>query len=238
MNAGIPVGGPLSEAELDQLSDFLGGLKNPDALTLEGMDGLFSALIAGPRTVLPSEYLPVIWGGELPDENAFPSIEDANATLSLIMRHWNSIISELEADGVHVPLVFEVETGAVPGREWARGFMRGVDFARSGWNELFQSNDEGQLITIPLVAGEIDPKWPRKPVTAEKSAELIGWMGAGLTRSYRHFANQRRECAQSAGRTSESPRRATPKVGRNEPCPCGSGKKFKRCCGNPSAATH
>jgi len=26
-------------------------------------------------------------------------------------------------------------------------------------------------------------------------------------------------------------RRATPKVGRNEPCPCGSGKKFKKCCG-------
>jgi hypothetical protein len=26
-------------------------------------------------------------------------------------------------------------------------------------------------------------------------------------------------------------RRAAPKVGRNEPCPCGSGKKYKRCCG-------
>ncbi|MBM3859180.1 MAG: preprotein translocase subunit SecA [Verrucomicrobia bacterium] len=26
-------------------------------------------------------------------------------------------------------------------------------------------------------------------------------------------------------------RRETPKVGRNEPCPCGSGKKFKQCCG-------
>lgn len=25
--------------------------------------------------------------------------------------------------------------------------------------------------------------------------------------------------------------RSTPKVGRNEPCPCGSGKKFKKCCG-------
>ena len=25
--------------------------------------------------------------------------------------------------------------------------------------------------------------------------------------------------------------RATPKTGRNEPCPCGSGKKFKKCCG-------
>jgi len=25
--------------------------------------------------------------------------------------------------------------------------------------------------------------------------------------------------------------REAPKVGRNEPCPCGSGKKFKNCCG-------
>jgi preprotein translocase subunit SecA len=24
--------------------------------------------------------------------------------------------------------------------------------------------------------------------------------------------------------------RATPKVGRNDPCPCGSGKKYKKCC--------
>lgn len=29
----------------------------------------------------------------------------------------------------------------------------------------------------------------------------------------------------------EPQRRATPKVGRNEPCTCGSGKKFKKCCG-------
>jgi preprotein translocase subunit SecA len=27
------------------------------------------------------------------------------------------------------------------------------------------------------------------------------------------------------------PVRSAPKVGRNEPCPCGSGKKFKKCCG-------
>jgi preprotein translocase subunit SecA len=30
---------------------------------------------------------------------------------------------------------------------------------------------------------------------------------------------------------SETVRRETPKVGRNDPCPCGSGKKYKRCCG-------
>jgi len=24
------------------------------------------------------------------------------------------------------------------------------------------------------------------------------------------------------------------KVGRNEPCPCGNGKKYKKCCGGPT----
>ena len=29
--------------------------------------------------------------------------------------------------------------------------------------------------------------------------------------------------------------RETPKVGRNDPCPCGSGKKYKKCCGKDAA---
>ena len=28
--------------------------------------------------------------------------------------------------------------------------------------------------------------------------------------------------------------REAPKVGRNDPCPCGSGKKYKKCCGKDS----
>jgi len=29
--------------------------------------------------------------------------------------------------------------------------------------------------------------------------------------------------------------RSGPKIGRNDPCPCGSGKKFKKCCGADGA---
>ena len=29
----------------------------------------------------------------------------------------------------------------------------------------------------------------------------------------------------------ETFQRMGPKIGRNEPCPCGSGKKYKKCCG-------
>ena len=32
-------------------------------------------------------------------------------------------------------------------------------------------------------------------------------------------------------KASKTVRRAAPKIGRNDPCPCGSGKKYKDCCG-------
>jgi uncharacterized protein YecA (UPF0149 family) len=48
--------------------------------------------------------------------------------------------------------------------------------------------------------------------------------------------NRMREAAQSA--PPRAPTSTAPKIGRNDPCPCGSGKKYKRCCGRgmrPSA---
>jgi hypothetical protein len=51
-------------------------------------------------------------------------------------------------------------------------------------------------MTIPLVAGEVDPSWPKDPLTKEKEDELLQWMFAGAVRAYRHFVDARREFAQ------------------------------------------
>ena len=47
---------PLTDAELDRLGDFLKGCKGGKAMNVERLDGFFAALIAGPETVMPSEY--------------------------------------------------------------------------------------------------------------------------------------------------------------------------------------
>jgi uncharacterized protein len=47
---------PLTDAELDRLGDFLKGCKGDRAMNVEALDGFFAALIAGPETVMPSEY--------------------------------------------------------------------------------------------------------------------------------------------------------------------------------------
>ena len=52
------------------------------------------------------------------------------------------------------------------------------------------------------------------------------------TLSLRHKEND--DLAYSGSQTSEAanqPAKAKPRVGRNDPCPCGSGKKYKKCCG-------
>jgi uncharacterized protein len=53
-------------------------------------------------------------------------------------------------------------------------------------------------------------------------------MAAGLLGAYRYFRAHRQVSPDA--RTSDL-RRNTPKVGRNHPCLCGSGKKYKKCCG-------
>ncbi|MHC4481645.1 MAG: SEC-C metal-binding domain-containing protein, partial [Planctomycetota bacterium] len=46
------------------------------------------------------------------------------------------------------------------------------------------------------------------------------------------YARRQEEIADaSGGRVATKPIRVSQKVGRNAPCPCGSGKKFKHCCG-------
>jgi len=39
--------------------------------------------------------------------------------------------------------------------------------------------------------------------------------------------------AKPKGSVKAPAKRISPKIGRNEPCPCGSGKKYKKCCGQP-----
>jgi uncharacterized protein len=53
----------LSDDERDWLTGFLVSRQPPDrSMTFEMLDGLITALVIGPTTVMPSEYLPEIWG--------------------------------------------------------------------------------------------------------------------------------------------------------------------------------
>ncbi len=222
----------LNDAELDRLGAFLRGCKGGKAMNLEELDGFFAALIAGPETVMPSEYNREVFGGEMSDACEFSSLEEANEILGLIMRHWNSIAGTLFKDEVYVPLLLKDEHGMAHGNDWARGFMRGMRMGHDGWAELVNDEEHGGWL-IPMMMlhheHDEDPKMRPEPITPEKREDIIVHLAAGLAGAYRYFRAHRK--AYVGNTSAPVSRRTTSKVGRNDPCPCGSGKKYKKCCG-------
>jgi uncharacterized protein len=228
----------LSDDEQEQLASFLSGLSNPDALDFEGLDGFLCALVVGPETILPSEYLPVIWGGELSDADAFQSEAQFSEVLTGVMRHSNAMIRAFEESGVYVPWMYEASDTWRLGQRWAQGFMRGVDLRRAAWGPLLHDGEVGgAIIPVALLAGELEPDWLQRPVTTEEQQKHAELMLAGCVRMYEYFRAARLQAAHAA-RDAGVVRRSAPKVGRNAPCPCGSGRKFKHCCGAPGREVH
>ncbi|HKV78884.1 MAG TPA: UPF0149 family protein [Candidatus Sulfotelmatobacter sp.] len=222
---------PLTDAELDRLGDFLKSCKGGKVMNLEELDGLFAALIASPDVVMPSEYNREVFGGEMGEACEFKSIEEANEILGLLTRHWNKIASTLYKGEVHVPMIFEDENGELPGNDWARGFMRGMHMRHEEWAELVNDEKYGDSL-IPMMIlyheHDEDPETRPEPITPDKREKLIALMAAGLMNAYAYF---RKEREGDLGVPEPEARRSTPKIGRNDPCPCGSGKKYKKCCG-------
>ena len=221
---------PLTDAELDRLGDFLESRKSGKAMNLEELDGFFAALIAGPETVMPSEYYREVFGREMSEACDFGSLGEANEILGLMMRHWNTIAATLYKGEVYVPLLRD-ENGVAQANDWAHGFMRGMGMRHDGWAELVDDEEHGGCL-IPMMMlfheHDEDPEMRPQPISPEKREDIIAHMAAGLLQAYRYFRAQRQ--AGASARSSE-PRRMAPKVGRNDPCPCGSGKKYKKCCG-------
>jgi uncharacterized protein len=226
---------PLSDAELDKLSGILTRFGARGAMNLEMLDGFFAALIAGPDTVLPSEYLPEIWGDGMVNEDTFHAQIILQEFLSLVTRHWNYICETLRSGDVYVPLVMEDEEGVSHGNDWANGFLRGMELRRGDWGPLLDDEDQGGcLVAFFALAHEHDPdpelRSYDKPISPELREKLILSAAAGVMRIYRYFEKRRRIAMADLG-SDATFRRPAPKVGRNDPCPCGSGKKYKHCCG-------
>ena len=131
----------------------------------------------------------------------------------------------------YLPIILEHEDGVRHGNDWARGFMRGMARRREGWNALLADDDHaGCIVPILMLYHEHDEDQSLRPapIGPQQREEIIVHLTAGLLLAHRYF--RRRGPAHS--RTS-TPASKTTRHGsrRNDPCPCGSGKKYKRCCG-------
>ena len=226
---------PLTDAELERLSSILKRFGDKRAMNLEQIDGFLSALICSPDLVPLSECLPKIWGGDFVLEEGFGAQPMLKDFMSLIMRHWNAIVDTRQLGDVYLPLLLEDENGISHANDWATGFMRGMELRKEDWADLVNDEEHGgSLVPIFTLAHELDPdpamRPYKEPISAELREKLIVGAAAGMNKIYHYFEAQRLLGKDPLGNLTTF-RRTMPKIERNNPCPCGSGKKFKHCCG-------
>ena len=228
----------LSDEELDELDAFLSSESlSEEAMDLSTLDGFFAAIALNPEFILPSQWLPWVWDMEAGEETpAFASAAQAARINDLLLRHYNSV-QDMIGDGRFAPLMYTLqqEDGSefYDAEGWSMGFMLGVSLFQDVWLPIFEEYPEW-LAPMRLLGTEegweqleemhLDGADQRPAIRA--AYDSIPEMVEAI---YLHFLPQREAAARE--RVTTTLRRAGDKVGRNDPCPCGSGKKFKKCCG-------
>jgi uncharacterized protein len=228
---------PLSEAELDELGDFLDSdLVPDDTMDLCMLDGYLTAIAIGPVTVFPGQWFPQIWG--LVDEPDFDSLEHAQRMFDLIVRYYNQIVRcFMETPERFLPALFEYEEDGelkVSAEEWCIGFSLGVHLRSEDWEPLVNDKKHSGLLA-PIVAFSMEEAWNDVTKGLNPAAVremLIGFLPETVRSIQRYWRPSREKRA--PGLVSESLHLGgSSKSARNAPCPCGSGKKVKKCCGAP-----
>ncbi len=244
---------PLSDSDWDRLDAILQSLGERVQVDLEGLDGLIAANACGPRRISPVQVLANAFaGGEFPE---FADPGDFRDFVSLSLRRMNEYVrffgiarNRVTEENLMLPVILDTNEaelaaalawkpdeaavragtrrpGRWPGQAWARGFMRAHEAHPDEWRVL-DDFENGALTLAPLMMLDVgyNPDHPEQPFDAEAWIVMLPFATRDIDQLWREqFLREEPR--------SGAPYRAPLKVGRNDPCPCGSGRKYKRCCG-------
>ena len=209
---------------LDILDYYLNHYGGEDAiLNVSELEGFFAALACSPDVIMPSRWLPHIWGGE----DKMPDWEDQKEIAEfheLLMQFNNDILDQL-VEGTFAPLFYE---GEFQGRnvllvdDWCRGFLFGLTLygpvSESDGAEIERRTAPIRMFDIPANLEAL------AQLDMAELCDLQDSIEPNVTALFHHFMGRRVAEARTPYMNTEL------SVGRNDPCPCGSGKKFKKCC--------
>ena len=191
-------------------------------LDVSELDGFFAALACAPDTVLPSHWMPAIWGGEdqTPAWQDKQELNDFTRAVFTLYHHVMQSMNEDDYEALFLEREAEGKTHTIVD-EWCEGFLRGINL----WGPLAAADTaltEDCIQVIRLFASEagfaqLETMDENEIIAQQQSIE------PAVRCLFRHFFKQRKQASAPYVRDNL-------KVGRNDPCPCGSGKKYKRCC--------
>lgn len=228
------------QAELLKL--FLTGKELPEGtMSYFELAGFLFAVCCSPDFVPPSEWIPVIFAE---GEAVYQDIDEAQDALGAIMSLYNHILSGVKRRDISLPPDLIVRDPAIENMQpdadlsqWSKGFMNGHSWLCEAWDETLPDELDEELGALEFVLfffaerklaeGFIREMWQGDQTLDEAAAIVL----PVFDESMRSYANLGLSIQETLAEFNMGMGNAGVQVpNRNDPCPCGSGKKFKKCC--------
>ena len=239
----------LTDAEFAELDDLLQATPEPlEPLDVVMLDGYLCGVIVQPVLLETATWLAHVFdfdGRPLPDDADAPWLE--RTTALIVRRHAvlnRSIVEDgwfdplvLEADDEHpAPALAEGETDPLEGMSpiarslmpWVAGFQH----ATVCFPDLVEMPDEAVMAALARLYRHLptDTAEEREIVAVLDREHPLASLDDAMEELVVTIADLQDLTSEQRYKVA-TVKRDTPKVGRNDPCPCGSGKKFKLCHG-------
>lgn len=217
--------------ELDRLLEPLG----ESVMEVGVLDGYLTASLLAPEVPTDEDLLPFIF-----DEEGDPEkVPDNPRILELIDMRKREIAAALNAGGGLDPIILPfvddegneiLDAEGIDAIEpWATGFFMGAGV----WADpILEGEDDNAFKHLARIAryAPLEADSPDDEALIERIEEAAGKKPETLADALYDVVESVFELKQYL-RPNKPVRRESPRIGRNDPCPCGSGKKYKQCCG-------
>ncbi|PKN68330.1 MAG: hypothetical protein CVU54_15485 [Deltaproteobacteria bacterium HGW-Deltaproteobacteria-12] len=217
------------------------------SLYLEELHGFLFGLAVTPEPIMPSEWFPVVFGKDGP---LFDDERNAQECIGHLMAAYNRIMKDYNEGRLKFPFDYSKITDddfeLVEG--WAYGLFLALSLRPHLWEmseDHTNKNDDAMpeeikdlinsccIVTAIAIPEERDGIFEALPGHTNKTDEemediLFGMLPVCVDIIREHGQKLHKKMFPGA---PEQGSRPAGKVGRNELCPCGSGRKYKKCCG-------
>lgn len=211
----------LGDSEQERLESLLAAHPGRDpAIRLDELQGLCAALAMGPDAEVSNRWLNVALGEER------QGTETPAELLSMLERFRTSTADALDTGALTIR-ARATRTGRLDYTGWCEGFLDGVGISETDWFAAADPEELSELMfPIDALGGSLTPQ-ERAAYKPNEWRNLLRDAETSLPDTVARLA--------AYWTIVRAPpvtiRRDQPKVGRNDRCPCGSGRKFKQCHG-------
>lgn len=233
----------LTDTQAQLLEAFLSAPERPKGtLSYHHLAGFLFSIANSPELIPPSEWIPIVFNDH---DGGFETHREAGGALQAMLALYNDCCRARPEGSASLPPGCEIRPLAMdnlaadaPLRQWALGFSMGYDYLIESWNEYTPEEFDEEFGSVLMVLtffsspklakayhGEGDGRR-----SLEELAETVVSLFPEATRTFAHLGRSIYQVRYDEGDFAEPPP-IHRKIGRNEPCPCGSGKKYKKCCG-------